>query len=158
MTALPPTFTYQQARAAGLTKRRLYELRDKGALELVSRGMFHQTALPWDADIDLIEIALRGGELAINGYPLPMVYAEKIVTMLERGTANTRWRDYSLKVSGSLGSAASGSPTSFPTTSQRSSMSSSASPTPSSAGEPPASSGIPSGRSGAESVRQPSTI
>jgi hypothetical protein len=37
---------------------------------------------------------ILGGELAINGYPLPMVYAEKIVTMLERGTANTRWRDY----------------------------------------------------------------
>jgi hypothetical protein len=37
---------------------------------------------------------ILGGELTINGYPLPMIYAEKIVTMLERGTANTRWRDY----------------------------------------------------------------
>lgn len=35
-----------------------------------------------------------GGELEINGYPRTVVYAEKIVTMLERRTANTRWRDY----------------------------------------------------------------
>jgi hypothetical protein len=37
---------------------------------------------------------ILGGVLAVNGYPLTMVYAEKIVTMLERGTTNTRWRDY----------------------------------------------------------------
>jgi predicted transcriptional regulator of viral defense system len=65
LAGLPPTFTYQQARAAGLAKRRLYELRDKGALEQVSRGMFHQTALPWSADIDLIEIALRASDATI---------------------------------------------------------------------------------------------
>jgi hypothetical protein len=28
------------------------------------------------------------------GYPLPMVVAEKIVTALQRGEANTRWRDF----------------------------------------------------------------
>lgn len=65
LASLPPTFTYQQARAAGLAKRRLYELRDKGELEQVSRGMFHQTALPWNADIDLIEIALRAPDATI---------------------------------------------------------------------------------------------
>lgn len=37
---------------------------------------------------------LRGGALTLLGYPLAMVYAEKIVTMLERGEANTRWRDF----------------------------------------------------------------
>ncbi len=37
---------------------------------------------------------LLGGELAIRGYPLEMVLAEKIVTALARGTANTRWRDF----------------------------------------------------------------
>jgi hypothetical protein len=56
---LPPTFTYQQARVAGVAKRRLYELRDNGALEQVGHGLFHQAALPWSADVDLIEIALR---------------------------------------------------------------------------------------------------
>jgi hypothetical protein len=65
LAALPPTFTYQQARTAGLSKRRLYDLRDKGTLELVSRGLFHQTALPWHADIDLIEIALRAPDATI---------------------------------------------------------------------------------------------
>jgi hypothetical protein len=30
----------------------------------------------------------------ILGYPLPMVIAEKMVTALERGPANTRWRDF----------------------------------------------------------------
>jgi len=38
---------------------------------------------------------LRGGPaIELAGYPLPMVYAEKIVTAIQRGTANTRWRDF----------------------------------------------------------------
>jgi len=37
---------------------------------------------------------LLGGVIEVRGYPLAMVYAEKIVTMAERGLANTRWRDF----------------------------------------------------------------
>jgi Nucleotidyl transferase AbiEii toxin, Type IV TA system len=37
---------------------------------------------------------LLGGEITLRGYPLPMVLAEKIVTAIERGTVNTRWRDF----------------------------------------------------------------
>lgn len=37
---------------------------------------------------------LRGGTVTLLGYPLAMVWAEKIVTMLERGEVNTRWRDF----------------------------------------------------------------
>jgi hypothetical protein len=37
---------------------------------------------------------MLGGILNITGYPMAMVYAEKIVTALERGVANTRWRDF----------------------------------------------------------------
>ncbi|SCL28659.1 Nucleotidyl transferase AbiEii toxin, Type IV TA system [Micromonospora nigra] len=37
---------------------------------------------------------LLDGELLVTGYPLPMVYAEKLVTALQRGEANTRWRDF----------------------------------------------------------------
>jgi len=37
---------------------------------------------------------LLGGTIRLIGYPLPMVYAEKIVTALQRGTINTRWRDF----------------------------------------------------------------
>jgi hypothetical protein len=36
--------------------------------------------------------ATEGIELV--GYPLSMVHAEKIVTALQRGTVNTRWRDF----------------------------------------------------------------
>lgn len=37
---------------------------------------------------------LLGGTLSLLGYPDHMVLAEKIVTAIERGTANTRWRDF----------------------------------------------------------------
>jgi len=37
---------------------------------------------------------LLGGHVKLLGYPLAAVYAEKIVTALQRGTANTRWRDF----------------------------------------------------------------
>ncbi|MGI8482703.1 MAG: nucleotidyl transferase AbiEii/AbiGii toxin family protein [Thermomicrobiales bacterium] len=35
-----------------------------------------------------------GGTLPLRGYPLPMVLAEKTVTAVQRGPANTRWRDF----------------------------------------------------------------
>lgn len=37
---------------------------------------------------------LGGDPVELSGYPLPMVHAEKIVTALQRGTVNTRWRDF----------------------------------------------------------------
>jgi hypothetical protein len=37
---------------------------------------------------------LGGPPIVLAGYPLAMVYAEKIVTAVQRGTANTRWRDF----------------------------------------------------------------
>ena len=37
---------------------------------------------------------LLAGTLVVRGYPLEMVFAEKIITALARGTANTRWRDF----------------------------------------------------------------
>lgn len=37
---------------------------------------------------------LLDGVLAVRGYPLEMVLAEKIVTAITRGAANTRWRDF----------------------------------------------------------------
>lgn len=37
---------------------------------------------------------LLGGELAVRAYPLAMVFAEKIVTAIARGTQSTRWRDF----------------------------------------------------------------
>lgn len=37
---------------------------------------------------------LLAGELIVTGYSLEMVMAEKLVTAIARGTANTRWRDF----------------------------------------------------------------
>jgi hypothetical protein len=37
---------------------------------------------------------ILGGEIAVRGYPLAMVHAEKIVTAIGRGTTSTRWRDF----------------------------------------------------------------
>lgn len=34
------------------------------------------------------------GPVTMLGYPLPMVVAEKAVTVIQRGTVNTRWRDF----------------------------------------------------------------
>ena len=37
---------------------------------------------------------ILGGTIAVRGYPLSMVHAEKIVTAIARGTASARWRDF----------------------------------------------------------------
>jgi hypothetical protein len=37
---------------------------------------------------------LLGGQIAVSAYPISMVLAEKLVTALQRGAANTRWRDF----------------------------------------------------------------
>lgn len=37
---------------------------------------------------------ILGRDVPLNGYSLPMVYAEKIVTAVDRGPTNTRWRDF----------------------------------------------------------------
>ena len=37
---------------------------------------------------------LLDGTITLAGYPLAMICAEKIVTAVQRGQANTRWRDF----------------------------------------------------------------
>lgn len=37
---------------------------------------------------------LGGAPIELSGYPVHMVHAEKIVTAVQRGIANTRWRDF----------------------------------------------------------------
>ena len=47
----------------------------------------------WPAP-ELIELpSLLGGSVRMQGHPLVTVIAEKTVTMLQRGTTSTRWRD-----------------------------------------------------------------
>jgi hypothetical protein len=55
---LPVTFTYRQARQLGLSKRAVYELRDAGDIETLSRGLYRLRGAEL-ADEDLVEIARR---------------------------------------------------------------------------------------------------
>jgi hypothetical protein len=48
----------------------------------------------WPAPTDVIVPRLLGGTITLRGYSVAMIHAEKIVTAMQRGTANTRWRDY----------------------------------------------------------------
>ena len=49
----------------------------------------------WPAPTAVAVPRLRGGEpIELSGYPIHMVHAEKIVTAVQRGAANTRWRDF----------------------------------------------------------------
>ena len=61
---LPTTFTYTQARDAGLTHHRLYSLRDTGQLEQVGRGLYRKADAEL-ADLDLLEVAKRAPEATI---------------------------------------------------------------------------------------------
>lgn len=55
---LPQTFTYREARALGVSKRALYEMRDAGQIEVVSRGLYRRRGAEL-ADEELLEIARR---------------------------------------------------------------------------------------------------
>jgi nucleotidyltransferase AbiEii toxin of type IV toxin-antitoxin system len=48
----------------------------------------------WPAPTEAVLPLLLGGTLRLRGYPDHMVLAEKIVTALDRGDQNTRWRDF----------------------------------------------------------------
>jgi hypothetical protein len=48
----------------------------------------------WPDAVPVAVPRLLGGEIAVRCYPLSMIFAEKIVTAVQRGVANTRWRDY----------------------------------------------------------------
>lgn len=56
---LPATFSYIEARAGGLSDRRLYALRDAGLIDQLARGLFRRADAAEDADPDLLEIAYR---------------------------------------------------------------------------------------------------
>jgi len=49
----------------------------------------------WPAPMDVnIPRLLSTEPIVVLGYPLTMVIAEKVVTAIQRGSANTRWRDF----------------------------------------------------------------
>jgi hypothetical protein len=50
---------------------------------------------PNPVEVAVPRLVDRGqGPVTMLGYPLPMVIAEKAVTAIQRGTVNTRWRDF----------------------------------------------------------------
>ncbi len=59
VSALPAVFSYTDAREAGLSSRRLYELRDAGTVEQLGRGLFRRPGTSDNADPDLLEITHR---------------------------------------------------------------------------------------------------
>jgi Transcriptional regulator, AbiEi antitoxin len=56
---LPRLFTYREAIGAGVSKRRLYAMRDAGQIEQVARGIFMRSEDNGMFDLDLAEIAIR---------------------------------------------------------------------------------------------------
>jgi hypothetical protein len=48
---------------------------------------------PAPTSVDLPRV-LGGEPIRVSGYPAEMIVAEKLVTAVQRGTANTRWRDF----------------------------------------------------------------
>lgn len=103
---LPPSFSHAQARAAGISDRRLYALRDAGSLEQLGRGLFQRTDTGADTDPDLVEIALRAPTAtlclitALARHDLTDEIPSRIDVALPRGRRHpttslpTRWHSF----------------------------------------------------------------
>jgi len=50
--------------------------------------------LPEPIEIEMPSVLDGQPPIKVIGYPLPMVFAEKLVTAVARGVASTRWRDF----------------------------------------------------------------
>ena len=55
---------------------------------------FADPIVPAPKEIAITRILGGSSQIILLGYPISMVLAEKIVTAIQRGTANTRWRDF----------------------------------------------------------------
>ena len=62
---LPALFTYRDAIQAGITRRRLYAMRDTGRVELVARGIYLRSDSDELIDLDLAEIAIRAPDATL---------------------------------------------------------------------------------------------
>src|SRR5256714_861718 len=65
LQGLAATFTYAQARRAGISDRTLYRLRDTGVIESIGHGLYRRTDIDINADIDLLEIARRARQATL---------------------------------------------------------------------------------------------
>lgn len=62
--SLPPAFSYTHARQAGVSDRALRNLRDRGLIEPLSRGLYLRSDTP-PQDTDLLQIAARAPEATL---------------------------------------------------------------------------------------------
>lgn len=96
--ALPPAFTYTQARAAGMSAERLYAYRSQGVIEQVARGLYRWADAP-QIDQDLLEIAHRAprGVLclvsALARHGLTDIIPPRIDIALPRGSRTPALRE-----------------------------------------------------------------
>ena len=65
LAGLPATFSYTDAREAGLSDRRLYALRDAGLIEPLGRGLFERADAVGNVDSDLLEITHRAPQATV---------------------------------------------------------------------------------------------
>lgn len=106
LAALPPIFSYAQARASGLSQRRIYWLRDHGLIERLAQGTYRRADVEIEADPDLVELAIRVPRAtlclasALARHELTDVIPRKIDAALPRGTrhpptaAAVRWHAF----------------------------------------------------------------
>jgi hypothetical protein len=93
-------FHADQARAEGIREEDLYSgvrvslTADLSAARLTLHVDVNVGDPIWPAPQQIVLPRLLEGQIVLAGYPLPMVHAEKIVTAIQRGVANTRWRDF----------------------------------------------------------------
>jgi predicted transcriptional regulator of viral defense system len=96
--ALPPAFTYTQARAAGISAERLYAYRSQGLIDQVARGLYRWADAP-QVDQDLLEIAHRApsGTLclvtALARHGLTDIIPSRIDIALPRGSRTPALRE-----------------------------------------------------------------
>ena len=57
IAGLPEVFTHADARRAGISDRTLYQMRDRGDIDRIARGIYAHPG--FEADPDLVEIAVR---------------------------------------------------------------------------------------------------
>lgn len=91
---------------AGATAQVIRDDEDYSGVRVTLDAMLHTARLKTKVDVNVgdpiwpapQEVAvprlLDEPPLVLRGYPLHMVLAEKLVTAIDRGTANTRWRDF----------------------------------------------------------------
>jgi len=93
-------FDTQAATAAAIREEDQYQaVRVSMTASLATaRPSFHvdvSVGDPITPEPQIVELPrILGGTIAVRGYPLSMIHAEKIVTAVVRGTASTRWRDF----------------------------------------------------------------